>query len=122
MRLPLLPLLQRLRGNCSSCGLTSSSESRHDKPTIAPFADTDIPSAAGTFGNPGIVMMSPALATTKPAPAEPYTSLTVIRKPVGLPSRVGSSVSEYCVFAMHTGVFAMPIDVRYSIDFSAAAA
>ena len=42
---------------------------------------TAMPSAAGTFGRPGIVMMSPAFATTKPAPAEPYTSLTVIRKP-----------------------------------------
>ena len=32
---------------------------------------TAIPSAAGTFGRPGIVMMSPVFATTKPAPAEP---------------------------------------------------
>src|SRR3954468_21532731 len=122
MRSHLLLRLQRLRESCSSYGLTSSSKSRHDKPTIAPFADTDIPSAAGTLGSPGIVMMSPALATTKPAPADPYTSLIVIRKPVGFPRRVGSSVSEYWVFAMQIGVLAIPIDVRYSIERSAAGA
>ena len=65
-------------------------------------------------------MMSPQIATTNPAPAEPDTSLIVMRKPFGLPSRVASSVSEYCVFAMHTGVPPRPIDVRYSIARSAA--
>ena len=65
-------------------------------------------------------MMSPAFATTNPAPADPYTSLIVMRNPVGLPSRVWSSVSEYCVFAMQTGVSPSPIDVRYSIARSAA--
>ena len=38
---------------------------------MSPFGLTAIPSAAGTFGRPGIVMMSPVLQTTKPAPAEP---------------------------------------------------
>ena len=38
---------------------------------ISPSRLTAIPSAAGTLGRPGIVMMSPVLATTKPAPADP---------------------------------------------------
>ena len=65
-------------------------------------------------------MMSPAFATTNPAPADPYTSLIVMRNPVGLHSRAASSVSEYCVLAMHTGVLPSPMDVRYSIARSAA--
>jgi hypothetical protein len=43
----------------------------YDSPSIVPFACTFIPSAAGTLPSPGIVMMSPVLQTTKPAPAEP---------------------------------------------------
>ena len=88
---------------------------------MSPLAAMDMPSAAGTFGSPGIVMMSPALATTKPAPAEPYTSLMVMRNPLGTPRRVGSSVNEYCVLAMHTGVSPSPMLVRYSMFRSAAA-
>ena len=76
-------------------------------------------SAAGTFGRPGIVMISPHCATMKPAPAAGCTSLTVMRKPRGRPSFVASSDSEYCVFAMQTGVSPSPIDSRYSIARSA---
>ena len=36
-----------------------------------------------------------------------------MRNPVGRPSIVASSVSEYCVFAMQTGVLPRPIDSRY---------
>ena len=43
-------------------------------------------SAAGTFGRPGMVMMSPVSATTKPAPADSYALRTVMRKPRGAPS------------------------------------
>ena len=75
-----------------------------DDPNLAGHAECMIFSADGSFGSPGIVMMSPHLATTKPAPAEPLTSCTVMRKSVGTPSLAASSVSEYCVFAMHTGV------------------
>ena len=46
------------------------------------------------------------------APADARTSLTLMRNPRGRPRRVGSSVSEYCVFAMHTGVLPMPMDSR----------
>src|SRR5262249_50128287 len=41
-----------------------------NRPTTLPFASISIPSAPGTFGRPGIVKMSPAYATTKPAPAD----------------------------------------------------
>ena len=77
-------------------------------------------SAAGDFDNPGMVMMSPHLATTNPAPADPLTSCTVMRKLVGTPSLVASSVSEYCVFAIHTGVLPIPCCSSHAIDFSAA--
>ena len=41
-----------------------------NRPLIRPFSSTSIFSAAGTFGRPGMVMMSPVRATMKPAPAE----------------------------------------------------
>ena len=44
-------------------------------------------SAAGTFGRPGMVMMSPVRATTNPAPADTFTLRTVMVKPLGAPSR-----------------------------------
>lgn len=59
-------------------------------------------SAAGCLGRPGMVRMSPAYATTKPAPAESRTSRTVMRKPCGRPTFSGSSEREYWVFATHT--------------------
>ena len=37
-------------------------------------------SAAGTFGSPGIVIIAPGIATTNPAPALTYTSLTLALK------------------------------------------
>jgi hypothetical protein len=42
-----------------------------ERPVMSPAGPTDMLSAAGTFGRPGIVMMSPVLATTNPAPADP---------------------------------------------------
>ena len=53
---------------------------------------TCIFSADGTLGRPGIVMMSPVLATRKPAPALTLRSRTVILKPRGAPSLLASSV------------------------------
>ena len=59
----------------------------------------------GTNSMGELLMATPAsISVIVPAPAEPYTSLTVMRKPDGFPRRDGSSVSEYCVFAMQTGV------------------
>ena len=51
----------------------------------------------------GIVMISPQMATTKPAPALRRTSRTGTEWPVGAPRTVGSVVNEYWVFAMQTG-------------------
>ena len=60
-------------------------------------------SAEGTLGRPGMVMISPQIATMKPAPAERRTSRTGMVNPVGAPRALGSVVNEYCVFAMQTG-------------------
>ena len=57
----------------------------------------------GTRGKPGIVMISPQIATTKPAPADRRTSRTGTEWPSGAPRRVGSVVKLYWVLAMHTG-------------------
>lgn len=53
-----------------------------------PFSSISIFSAAGTFGSPGIFIISPVNATTNPAPADIVTCLTVILNPVGLPNLV----------------------------------
>ena len=68
-----------------------------------------------------MVMISPARATTNPAPAEGYTSRIVIRKPVGRPSLDGSSENEYYVFAIQMGVCAKPMASHWAIFFSATA-
>ena len=49
-----------------------------NRPTIRPSGPTSIASAAGTFGRPGIVMISPQIATTNSAPAESRTSRTLM--------------------------------------------
>ena len=64
--------------------------------------------AAGTFGKPGIIIISPAYATTNPAPLDRRKSLIVILKPSGRPNKVGSSDKEYCVFATQTGKVSPP--------------
>ena len=51
--------------------------------------------AAGTFASPGIVMISPAYATIKPAPADTLISLIWMVKSLGAPSFFWSSESEY---------------------------
>ena len=56
----------------------------------------------------GMVMISPQITTTKPAPALSRTSRTGTECPVGAPRRVGSVEKEYCVFAMQIGSFPYP--------------
>ena len=84
-----------------------------------PSFSTCIPSAAGVALRPGIVMISPVLTTTNPAPADGVTSRTVIRKPFGRPSFSGSSLNEYWVFAMQIGTSRSPTDSSWSICFEA---
>ena len=85
-----------------------------------PFSSILIFSAAGTFGSPGIVIILPVLITAKPAPFEIVSSLTVIAKSLGAPSFVGSSESDYCVFATHMGRLSPPSAATSLIAFSAA--
>ncbi len=74
-----------------------------NKPWISPSASTRIDSAAGTRGRPGIVLIAPQMATTKPAPADSRTSRTDTMCPVGAPSSAGSVEKLYCVLAIQTG-------------------
>ena len=76
-----------------------------NRPLITPFSSTSMPSAAGFFGRPGIVMMLPITATAKPAPADRRTSRTVMVKFSGAARSDASSEKLYCVFATHTGRF-----------------
>jgi hypothetical protein len=50
-----------------------------------------------------MVMISPQIATMKPAPADRRTSRTGTEWPVGAPRRFGSVEKEYWVLAMQTG-------------------
>ena len=65
-------------------------------------------SAAGTFGRPGIVIISPVSATIKPAPAETLTFLTFTVKFSGAPNNAGLSEKLYCVFATQIGSLLKP--------------
>ena len=67
-----------------------------------------MPSAMGTSGSPGIRIISPKIGITKPAPAANSKPLTVTSKPVGLPIFFSSSLSDFCVFAIHTGSLSKP--------------
>ena len=58
---------------------------------MTPFSSTSIRSAAGTFGRPGIVMMSPVSATMKPAPAETWTVRSATVKFSGAPGCAAAS-------------------------------
>ena len=64
--------------------------------------------------------MSPAYATTNPAPAATFASRTVTVKSRGRPSFFASSESEFCVFAMHTGSRPYPSSAK-RLSFVAAA-
>src|SRR5215470_2626651 len=77
-------------------------------PLIFPESSTSIEAARETFGRPGINIILPEITTTKPAPAESEALVTLRVHLVGAPSRLGSSVNEYCVLAMQTGKFPYP--------------
>jgi hypothetical protein len=49
-----------------------------NSPTIRPSGPMSIAFADGTFGSPGMVMISPQIATTNSAPAESRTSRTLM--------------------------------------------
>src|SRR2546423_3772974 len=74
-----------------------------NSPTIRPSAPTSIESAAGTLGSPGMVMISPQIATTNSAPAESRTSRTVTMWPSGAPLISGLVEKLYWVLAMQIG-------------------
>ena len=59
--------------------------------------------ADGTFGRPGMVMISPQTTTMNSAPADRRTSRTFSTWPVGAPLAFGSVEKLYCVLAMQTG-------------------
>jgi hypothetical protein len=65
-------------------------------------------SAAGTRGRPGMVMISPVIATTNSAPAESRSSRTGTVWPVGAPRLFGSVENEYWVLAMQIGSLPKP--------------
>src|SRR5947207_16003618 len=69
---------------------------------MVPSDATSTPSALGLRGRPGMVVMAPASATRKPAPAQILTSLMVILKPRGRFSSVGPPHRERWVLATHT--------------------
>ena len=62
-------------------------------------------SAAGFFGSPGIVIIFPVFTTTNSAPFFSSTELICISNGFLQSKFLGSSENEYCVFAMHTGIF-----------------
>ena len=64
--------------------------------------------AAGSFGKPGIVIMSPLSATMNPAPIDGFNSRIVTVNPDGLANSFGLSDNEYCVLAIHTGKLSQP--------------
>ena len=59
--------------------------------------------AAGVLGRPGMVMMSPQIATTNSAPAESRTSRTFTMWSLGAPLVSALVVKLYCVLAMQIG-------------------
>src|SRR6185295_17368978 len=77
--------------------------SRQNRPTTLPSSVTSIFSAEGTFGSPGMVIMSPQIITTNSAPAASRTSRTFTTCPSGAPRVAGLVVNDDCVFATHTG-------------------
>ena len=60
-----------------------------------PSSSISILSAAGIFGNPGIVIISPHTITINSAPADNLTSLMGISWLDGAPRFVGSVENEY---------------------------
>ena len=71
-------LIQLYYGNAviasGKCNFTAQ-----NRPEMTPLSSTSMRSAAGDFGRPGIVMISPVSATMKPAPALTLRFRTVMR-------------------------------------------
>jgi hypothetical protein len=84
-------------------GLNLSARGLRTGPSTCPLASSRIARAAGTFGRPGMVMMSPQTATTNSAPALRRSSRTGTTWPDGAPRRVGSVEKLYWVLATQTG-------------------
>ena len=81
---------------------------------------TSIPMAAGSFGRPGMRMMSPATATTKRAPALTINFWMVMLKLVALPTCLALSVNENWVFAIQTGHSLAPkASISFKLFFAA---
>lgn len=64
---------------------------------MRPFSSMSIFSAEGILGKPGMVIISPVMATMNPAPAETFKLRTVITNPSGAPKRAALSEKEYWV-------------------------
>src|SRR5699024_189572 len=79
---PISCILLKSENYCCKNPEKSPIQNDQNRPEIFPVSSTSILSAAGTFGRPGIVMISPVSATTKPAPAEIFRFLTVTSKSV----------------------------------------
>src|SRR5262249_35218214 len=80
-----------------------------NSPAILPSGPTSMASAAGTLGRPGMVMISPQIATTNSAPAESRTSRSGMMWSEGAPLESGLVEKLYWVLAMQTGNFPAPI-------------
>ena len=66
------------------------------------YYSSSIFTAAGTLGNPGIVIIEPVKATTNPAPADNLTSLIVISKSSGAFNTFALSVMDNGVLERQT--------------------
>jgi len=70
---------------------------------VLELSSTSMRSAAGTLGNPGMVMMLPQMTTTNSAPWAGRTLRIGRMWPEGAPLRLGSAEKDDCVFVMQTG-------------------
>src|SRR5205085_4646748 len=110
LRIDLAPFWRARRPATATCELVvdechrrASYSSPQNRPVMRPSAPTSIVSAAGTLGSPGMVMISPQIATTNSAPAESRTSRTLMVWSLGAPFKSALVENEYCVLAMQTG-------------------
>ena len=73
--------------------------------------------AAGTFGSPGMVMMSPQTTTTNSAPADSLTSRIGMVNPVGEPLASALVEKLYWVLATQIGNLPKP-SFSSAVDFA----
>src|SRR5579864_5266107 len=81
----------------------SFSAQGQNSPVIRPSSVRSMLLAAGTRGRPGIVMISPQMATTNSAPADSRISRTGRIWSLGAPLALASVVKLNWVLAIHTG-------------------